>query len=147
MASIVGGDLYHLWRVSEVHLPRVADAYYDAGRAIGEARAYDADAFRSDMPSYPGATSASYSPVGRAWAQLCDELQRMYAQIGGTCLAAAEGLRRARQAFVDADLANADALSDYLADPTNHDPDDPSSNPPAPGSADDPGTPDLPTTS
>jgi len=75
--KIMGGDLYRLWRVSDVHLPRVTDVFYDANRKINGAG-------------------------------------------------------------VDG------ALSRYLADPANHDPNDPASNPPVAGSADDPGTPVLP---
>lgn len=143
MAEIVGGDLYHLWRVSDVHLPRIADVYYDAGRLIAGAAGDDTGGFRANTPAYPGSTYMS-SAGAAAWSALRDELQRMYAQIGGTCLNAAEGIRRAHQAYVDADMASADALSQYLADPANHDPNDPASNPPKEGDDDYPGEPALP---
>jgi hypothetical protein len=152
MGRIVGGDLYHLWRVSDVHLPRIADVYYDANRTLNGGKStstgpfdvtYDTEAFRESTPAYPGATAMS-SPVAAAWADLRDEMQIMYAQIGETVLNAAEGVRRATQAYIDADLINADALTNYMADPANHDPTDPASNPPAPGSAEYPGEPVLP---
>ncbi|MEV6811058.1 hypothetical protein [Micromonospora sp. NPDC051296] len=144
MAEIVGGDLYRLWRVSEVHLPRIADVYYDAARVVAGARgsgsSSDADAFRDSTPVYPGSTVLS-SPVGAAWAQLRNELQRMYTQIGDTVLVGAEGIRQASQAYLDTDLVNSDALQLYLDDPRNHNPNDPASNPPAAGADDHPGTP------
>jgi len=143
MAEIVGGDLYRLWRVSDVHLPRIADVYYDAGRLIAGASSGDDDAFRNSTPAYPGA-SVMTSPVGAAWEQLRNELQRMYAQIGGTVLLGAEGIRDAMQAYVDEDMVNADALDKFLAEPANHDPHDPASNPPAEGSDEEPGEPALP---
>lgn len=159
--EITGGDLYHLWRVAAVHLPRVADVYYDATRVLGGARTTvtpipgapshiapeitnDSDGFRQNKPAYPGAATAMTSSVGTAWAALRDELMNMYAQIGGTVLAGANGVSAAMQAFVDADMVNADALDKYKADPNNHDPNKPESNPPAPGSAEEPGTPVLP---
>ena len=134
-ANIVGGDLYHLWRVSEVHLPRVADVYYDAYYLLGGAQSDGSAMFYADAPAYPGAT-AMVSSAGAAWASLRDELMRMYAQTGDTTLGAAQGLREARQAYVETDQANADALSTYLADPNNHDPNNLSSNPPKPGDPD-----------
>lgn len=145
MAEIVGGDLYHLWRVSDVHLPRIADAFYDANRLLAGAQSggSDRDAFRDNAPVYPGASFMT-STIGAAWAELRDELQSLYAQNGEIILGAADGLRRAMDIFVTADLCNADALSQYLADPANHDPNDPASNPPRPGSEDDPGEPVLP---
>ncbi|MBN1173291.1 MAG: hypothetical protein JXA67_14045 [Micromonosporaceae bacterium] len=157
--EITGGDLYYLWRVSDVHLPRIADAYFDATRLIagaastsvagsqsssgGPTASHDSDAFRAGSPAYPGA-SIMTSRVGAAWAGLRDDLQSMYAQVGGVILAGAEGVRKATQGFVDADTANADKLNAYKNDPANHDPQAPASNPPIPGSEEDPGTPSLP---
>src|SRR5688572_16510212 len=102
--AVTGGDLYHLWRVSEVHLPRIADVYYDANRLIsGAASGNDEGGFRVNT-SYPGAPSAAMtSSVGAAWAMVRDEMQAMFAQIGQTVLTAGEGVRMATQAFVDAD--------------------------------------------
>lgn len=143
MAEVVGGDLYHLWRVSEVHLPRIADVYYDAGRAVGGAASNDSGAFRDSTPAYPGATAMT-SPVGAAWAQLRDELAQMYGQIGGTILTAAEGIRQARQGYIDSDQAIADEFRTFMADENNHNPNDVASNPPAEGADDDPGAPYVP---
>ncbi|WP_341716750.1 hypothetical protein QQG74_22585 [Micromonospora sp. FIMYZ51] len=148
MAEVVGGDLYRLWRVSEVHLPRIADVYYDAARTVAGARgsgsSSDADAFRDSTPVYPGSSVLS-SPVGAAWAQLRNELQHMYTQIGDTVQLAGDGIRDATQAYLDTDQVNADALRLYLNDPRNHNLDDPASNPPAVGDDDHPGTaPPLP---
>jgi|GEM_PF-1486385 hypothetical protein len=140
MVEIMGGDLYHLWRVSDVHLPRIADVYYDASRALGGATGVDAGAFRANTPSGPGG-SIMTSSTGAAWAALRDEMQRMYQEIGGTILDASAALRRAQQAYVEADMASADALSNYLNDPNMHDPNDPLSNPPVEGADDHPGEP------
>jgi hypothetical protein len=140
MAEIVGGDLYHLWRVSEVHLPRIADVYYDAGRDLHAASGDGPDRFRAGTPAGPDGTVMS-STVGAAWADLRAELMGMYREIGETVLDAAAAVRHAQQAYVEADLANADALSTYLADPAKHDPNDPLSNPPSGDADDHPGVP------
>lgn len=156
--QILGGDLYHLWRVAEVHLPRIADVYYDGTQILNGGKSSsappqgaqppvvtrDTDAFRESTPAYPGAAAAMASPVGAAWTALRDEIQRMYAQIGDTVLAGSEGVRRAMEAYVAADMASADALSQYMSDLSNHDPNSPASNPPQPGDEDYPGDPVLP---
>lgn len=140
MVQIMGGDLYHLWRVSDVHLPRIADVYYDASRALGGATGDDDGGFRANAPTGPGGTIMT-SAVGAAWAEVRDELQRMYQDIGSTVLDASAALRRAQQAYVDADMARSDALSSILNDPSKHNPDDPLSNPPVEGAPDHPGEP------
>jgi hypothetical protein len=144
MAGVTGGDLYHLWRVSEVHLPRVADVYYDANRLVaGGAGGNDEGGFRDNQSVYPG-SSAMTSSVGAAWAMVRDEMQAMFAQIGETVLTAADGVRMATQAFIDSDETGSNELAKYLSDPNNHNPNDPASNPPLPGADDSPGAPILP---
>jgi hypothetical protein len=139
--NVTGGDLYRLWRVSEVHLPRVADVFYDANRLLGGAAADTGDSFRNNTPVYPG-SSFMTSSIGAAWRDVRGEMQAMMAQIGTTILDAAQGVREATQAYLEADNnANANILNSYLADPLNHNPQDPASNPPVPGADDDPGTP------
>lgn len=140
MVEIMGGDLYHLWRVSDVHLPRIADVYYDASRALGGATGDEEGGFRANTSTGPGGSTGA-SAVGAAWAEVRDELQRMYQDIGGTILDASAAVRRAQQAYVDADMASADALSNVLNDPAQHNLDDPLSNPPAEGDDDYPGEP------
>lgn len=156
--KMTGGDLYHLWRVAEVHMPRIADVYYDASRAVGGATSTttpvpgapahipptttnDTDAFRQNNESPGGGMSSS---VGAAWEALRNELQVMYADVGTTVLNAGKGLNRAMQAFVDEDQVGADELEKYRSSDANHDPDDAASNPPKPGSDEDPGKPDVP---
>src|SRR5689334_9380826 len=124
-----GGDLYHLWRVSEVHLPRVADAFYDASRLLAGGRGVGGDtddgAFRAGTSSYPGIpASGFYSGTGRAWDALRDELQRGLAQVGDTILEAAAAVRRATADYLEVDgEASRNLLNVYLADPNNHNPD------------------------
>jgi hypothetical protein len=141
--NVTGGDLYHLWRVSEVHLPRVADVFYDANRLLGGPGKDSGDSFRDNTPVYPGA-SFSTSSVGAAWEGVRAEMQTMMAQIGTTILDGAQGVRAATQAYINVDTANANLLNVYLHDPRNHDPNDVASNPPAAGADDNPGAP-LPT--
>ena len=148
--SVTGGDLYRLWRVSDVHLPRIADVFYDANRLLGGA-AGGSDAFRANAPAYPGA-SVMTSTIGAAWQELRNELQLTMAQVGDTVLDAARGVRTAALVYNEADLANADdllktdsiggKLGDYLSRTVNHDPADTPSNPPLPGSDEYYGTPD-----
>lgn len=141
--SVFGGDLYHLWRVSEVLLPRIADVHYDANRLIGGVAAgNDEGAFAANTPAYPGASTATYSPTGSAWAGVRDELQDMWAEIGTTVLEAAKAVRDARLAYESTDTEAANQLKAILADPMRH-PTGEISNPPAPGSEEDPGRPVL----
>ncbi|WP_436519708.1 hypothetical protein [Actinoplanes sp. HUAS TT8] len=137
--EVTGGDLFHLWRVSEVHLPRVADVFYDASRLLGGSRG-GGDSFRVNGSAYPG-SSVMTSGIGAAWEDLRSEMQAMMEQVGTTVLDAARGVRNATQAYLDVDAENASLLRDYLDDPTNLDPMDAASNPPAAGSDEDPGTP------
>ena len=142
--KVTGGDLYHLWRVSEVHLPRIADVFYDAYRLVaGAAAGNDEGGFRANAEAYPGSVAMT-STVGLAWAHLRDELQTMFAQIGSTVLAGAQGIRDATKAITDSDAGNADLLAKYIADPINLNKSDGASNPPAPGADDNPGQPVLP---
>jgi hypothetical protein len=143
--NVVGGDLYHLWRVSDVHLPRVADVFFDATRTLNGGRSAggqsDTDAFRVDTNLGGQAMSSS---VAAAWEDVRDEMQRGLAQVGETVMAAAEAVRAAIDAYQQADTRNADLLRQYLADPNHHDPDNPPSNPPAAWADDYPGEPVLP---
>lgn len=138
-ADVTGGDLFRLWRGSEVLLPRVADVFLDANRLLGGSEA-GGGAFRASAPAYPG-SSFMVSAVGDAWERMRAELQSMTGQVGETVLAAAQGVRTATQAFIDVDAGNANLLRDYLDDPDNLDRSAPASNPPVPGSAEDPGRP------
>lgn len=138
--NVTGGDLYHLWRVSEVHLPRVADVFYDANRLLGGPGKDSGDSFRDNTSVYPG-SSFMTSSVGAAWDGLRGEMQTMMAQIGTTILDAAQGVREATKAYIEVDQANANLLNVYLHDPLSHDPADVASNPPAPGADDNPGSP------
>ncbi|MEU8238263.1 hypothetical protein AB0C07_08465 [Actinoplanes missouriensis] len=148
--NVTGGDLYRLWRVSDVHLPRVADVFYDANRLLGGASG-GADAFRVNAPAYPG-SSFMTSSIGGAWQELRTELQLLMAQVGDTVLDGARGVRTAALVFNETDVSNAEdllivdavggPLGDYLRQPANHDPADVASHPPAAGSEDHFGTPD-----
>lgn len=143
MADVTGGDLYRLWRVSEVLLPRIADTYYDANRLIGGAAAgNDEGGFASNTPVH-SSTSATFSPTSGAWADVRDQLQEALAELGTTILDAADGVRSAREAYEASDARAAQELRQYLDDPRSH-PSDPASNPAAAGSEDDPGKPILP---
>lgn len=138
-AEVTGGDLYQLWRVSEVLLPRVADVFYDANRLLGGSTG-GSDSFRVGGPAYPGSSVMS-SAIGTAWEDLRSEMQAMMEQIGTTVLDAGQGVRVATQAYLDVDVANADLLREHLADPHNLIPGDVASHPPVPGSPEDPGRP------
>ncbi|BCY14180.1 hypothetical protein [Actinoplanes sp. L3-i22] len=141
MADVTGGDLFVLWRVAQVHLPRVADVFYDANRLLGgNGSGSTGRAFRANEAAYPGSGFMT-SSVGSAWSELCLEMQLMMEQIGTTILDTGDGVMAAAHAFEEVDRGNADLLNDYLRDPAEHDPDDPVVNPPSPWAADYPGTP------
>jgi len=135
--EITGGDLYHLWRVGKVHLPRVADVYYDAASLAGGGGSGGSDGgFRENAPAYPGATYAMTSTVAAAWSGVSGEMQEMFTDIGTVILDAAEGVETAIQTFIGSDCVNDDELQVFLADKNKHDPDNPASNPPVPGDED-----------
>lgn len=142
--EITGGDLWHLWRVAEVHLPRVADVFYDASRLAGGGGSDGSSdgGFRANAPAYPGATSAMTSTVAAAWSGLASEIQTMFNDVGTTILDAAEGVGAAIQTFIDSDVVSADALQVFLDDKNKHDPGSPASNPPVPGDEDYPVAPE-----
>ncbi|WP_422770952.1 hypothetical protein ACN28C_30590 [Plantactinospora sp. WMMC1484] len=121
--DVTGGDLYALWRVSEALLPRVADVYYDSNRLVAGAS---------------GAAGLTFALT--MWNTLRDELQDMYAEIGGVVMDGAAAVRQARLAYEASDAQAAGELQSILADPYRNST-DPAVAPPAPGSEDDPGTP------
>ena len=142
--EITGGDLWHLWRVAEVHLPRVADVYYDASRLAGGGGSDGSSdgGFRDNAPAYPGAASAMTSTIAAAWSGLADEMQAMFNEMGATVLDAADGVGLAIQTFIVSDAVCADALQVFLSDKNKHDPGGAASNPPVPGDADYPVAPE-----
>jgi hypothetical protein len=137
--EVTGGDLFHLWRVSDVLLPRVADVFYDANRMLGGSTD-GGDPFRVNGPAYPDSSIMS-SSIGTAWEDLRAEIQAMMEHVGTTVLDAGQGVRNATQVYLDVDTANANLLRDYLADANNLDATDAPSNPPLPGTGEDPGRP------
>lgn len=141
---ITGGDLWHLWRVAAVHLPRVADVFYDASRLAGGGGSDGSDSggFRDNAPAYPGATYAMTSTVAAAWSGVAGEMQSMFTDIGTTIVDAAAGVNSAIKTFIDTDCVSDDELQKFLADTNKHDPDNPLSNPPVPGDDDYPVAPE-----
>lgn len=155
--SYTGGELIHLWKVGNVHLPRVADVFYDSNRLIAGGTSTttpipgapdhippetsnDTDAFRQDTENPAGATS---STVGAAWGALRDEMQALFAFNGNAVMEGGKAINKALEAFVEQDLTNADTLPTYLDDPDMHSK-DPDLNPPEPGADDHPGEPEMP---
>jgi hypothetical protein len=139
--DVTGGDLYVLWRVGEVHLPRIADVFYDANRMLGgNTTGSTSRAFRPNEAAYPGSSFLT-SSVGAAWEELRVEMQLMMEHLGTTVLDTGRGVMNAAHAFEEADLANANLLNDYLRDPANHNAEDPLANPPAGWATDYPGMP------
>jgi hypothetical protein len=120
--DVTGGQLYALWRVSEALLPRVADVFYDATRAVA------------------AAGPAGLTFAQRSWNSVRYELQDMYADIGGVVLDGATGVREARLAYEATDAEAARELQDILNDALRNST-DPDIAPPAPNSEDDPGEP------
>ncbi|GIJ20807.1 hypothetical protein [Micromonospora lutea] len=121
--DVTGGELYALWRVSEALLPRVADVYYDANRAVAAADSASGLTFALTM-----------------WNTVRYELQDMYADIGGVVMDAATAVRDARLAYEATDAEAARELQGILADSLRNST-DPNIAPPAPNSEDDPGQP------
>lgn len=126
--NVFGGELLQLWMVSDVHLPRVAAQFYNANHDVA---GVSADEGLSSVTSY-------------AWSQLHDELQSMYAQLGDTVMTAAEGVRKATRAYIDADMASQAELDACKDNGIDHSLSDRESNPPVQGDDDYPSKPILP---
>lgn len=137
--EVTGGDLYVFWRLSQVHLPRIADVFYDANRMLG-GNAGTTGAFRANDAAYPGAAVMT-SSIAAAWDDVRVEMQAMMEQIGTTIIDAADGLLKAAHAFDEVDRVNGSLLGRYMDDVDNHDPNDSASNAPAPYAGDNPGRP------
>lgn len=125
---LTGGDLFQLWQMSDVQLPRIASVFYQANHEIAGA----------------GGEGALSSVTAYGWQQLREEMQLMFAQVGDAVMAGAEGVRRAARLYVEADLASSEDLERYKRDSASFDPADPAANPPAPGAPDHPTAPILP---
>lgn len=108
MANVTGGDLHRLWRVSEVHLPRIADAFYDASQALGGA-AGDRSAFPADDVGSPG-TGFLVSSVGGAWEELRFTMQAVLTHMGDVVVETAQGVRVATEVFNRTDGENAEGI-------------------------------------
>lgn len=138
MASeVTGGDLLTLWKVSKVHLPRVADVFGTASQLLGsggdggEGTADAADAFTSegrpsdiayyhergnhakrpsyDQPSKPGGDTG---PIYPHWVQLRNELQYLTATTAQYALDASDAVNTALNMFRGVDEDNAGATTD-----------------------------------
>jgi hypothetical protein len=138
MAEIVGGDLYHLWTVSEVHLPRIASVFYGAGGIMGLP---STDLYIAASDS--GSLLPPVSGVENAWYAFRAELQSLMIEMGDVVMEAAQGVRHATEIFNQVDAANGRTILDAYME-TDHDPRDVATNPPAP---DDPDRPRRPTAS
>ncbi|GAA4951437.1 hypothetical protein [Actinoplanes utahensis] len=151
--NVTGGDLYRLWRVSEVNLPRVADVFYDAGQALGRA-AGGSTAFPARDSVYPGA-SFKVSALGTAWEDLRSTMQSIMIEMGDVVMDTARGVRVARELFDRVDQESGKTLleaymgpegtSVTVAEPggrAGHDYSEPASNPPVPGTPEHPVRPD-----
>jgi hypothetical protein len=132
MANVTGGDLHRLWRVSEVHLPRIADAFFDASRTLGGATG-DQSAFPADDVGSPG-TGFLVSSVGGAWEELRFTMQALLTHMGDVVVEASQGVRVATEVFNRTDSENAEGILEaYHREYGNS---DVNSLPPAPGAAD-----------
>jgi hypothetical protein len=108
MANVTGGDLHRLWRVSEVHLPRIADAFYDASQTLGGAVG-DRSAFPADDAGSPG-TGFLVSSVGGAWEELRFTMQAILTHMGDVVVETARGVRVATEVFNRTDDENAEGI-------------------------------------
>ena len=151
--NVTGGDLYRLWRVSEVNLPRVADVFYDASTALGGATG-SSTAFPARDSVYPG-SSFKISALGAAWEDLRFTMQAIMTEMGDVVMDTARGVRVARELFDRVDRESGKTLLEAYMGPAGasvhtagpggrvgHDYSEPASNPPVPGTPDHPLRPD-----
>ncbi|MEU4619314.1 hypothetical protein AB0G04_04935 [Actinoplanes sp. NPDC023801] len=144
--NVTGGDLYRLWRVSEVNLPRVADVFYDAGHLLGGATG-GSTAFPAHDSAYPGA-SVKVSALGSAWEELRSSMLSIVTHMGDVVMETARGVRVAREMFDRVDTENGKSILESYMGPADgtlapgakrgHDYSEPASNPPTPGTSEQP---------
>lgn len=147
--KVTGGDLFKLWQVANVCLPRTAKTYTDASGGLGGTTGgTDGGTQFSDTEAFQKSDSMSPhgEPGGRvfaSWSALRDEMHLIMGTTAQNLLYAQEALNTAIAQYQEEDdsLA-ADLTNNYLNNPEKHDKNDPSQNPPT--GDDKPGKPSLP---
>ncbi|HZE41452.1 MAG TPA: hypothetical protein VE172_21840 [Stackebrandtia sp.] len=148
MNSVTGGDLYSLWSVANVSLPRVAKVYTDANSAMS-----GTENSSGKFEAAPTDHGPSTSPIYPYFENCRSELQHILAQTATNILDVSSALNLAIKDYEKEDTTAADQFKHIIAgDKVDlhgdgdavqiHDPNDPSSSPPT--GTDKPGKPDEP---
>ncbi|MFD0557466.1 hypothetical protein FB566_2737 [Stackebrandtia endophytica] len=139
MSEITGGDLLALWRVSKVHLPRIAEGFVNASQIVGGVggqggTADAAEAFRQTRPvtelessavvfaprsgsraNNRDSPSSEITGVGRVyphWAALRNELQHILASSAQHSIDASAAVNLALNEFRGVDDDNAESVTE-----------------------------------
>ncbi|GLZ78125.1 hypothetical protein Afil01_29320 [Actinorhabdospora filicis] len=134
--QVTGGDLFKLWQVANVYLPRAAKVYTDVNAGVAGTSNGEIGAFGR------GENASGHLDGGRvlaAFGPLRNEFQWIIADTAQYLLDAQTALNKAIAEYGKQDAAAAaDFRNNYLNNPDKRDTSDPSQNPPtgdyAPGS-------------
>jgi hypothetical protein len=97
--EVTGGELYSLWRVANINLPRVQAAYTEAANAVHEVDVADEKKFGATHP---------------AWASLAAVYEQLLFVTAGSMLSVSYALKEAIDAFEKIDGSLADKLKDVI---------------------------------
>ncbi|HIV59269.1 MAG TPA: hypothetical protein H9902_15085 [Candidatus Stackebrandtia faecavium] len=132
MNDVTGGDLYSLWKIANVALPRVANVYGSSSSGL--------NGNQSDMSGLFAAGEGPHgsviqSPIFSSFSQVYSEFQHILALSGRNIQETADAVNRAIEGYSERDTQAGEDLASILKGDEYkgtqmHDPDDPLTNPP-----------------
>jgi hypothetical protein len=139
MVDITGGDLYSLWKIANVALPRVANVYTDAIPSVSSTESAAQSAF-------DGAGQGTYgSTMGNVYPAFCNLRNEFWHVLSGTATNLMDCSSAINKAIEDYKAQDSGAATDFenimqgkeVDGVQLHDPSDPTQNPPTGGDAPD----------
>ncbi|TWJ08088.1 hypothetical protein LX16_4308 [Stackebrandtia albiflava] len=135
MADVTGGDLYSLWKIANVSLPRVASVYTSTSGTMNGGQDGMSDLFLQGEGQYG---QPMYGAAYASFQKTYSEFQHILAQTGQNILDTAAAVNLAIQNFGTADGETGTTLDDLnailegeqIGGTQYHDPNDPTMNPP-----------------
>lgn len=131
MTNITGGNLYSLWKIANVALPRVAAVYSSASGDMNGTQGTS-----GSFQTGSGDHGPIMSPIYPEFAKLRDEFQHILADTARNLIDSQAAVQKAIEDFTETDSQSGRELDKILKgkeiDGTQyHDPNDPNMNPPS----------------
>lgn len=132
MANITGGDLYSLWKIANVALPRVAAVYSSASSSMGGSEGSIQGAYVTGEGQYGQPT---YGGSMEAFTNCYNEFHHILALTGSNIMDTSAALNKAIEEFRGQDGTASSDFDSIIAGEKvdgvqHHDPNDPNQNPP-----------------